>query len=76
MRNGYMAKRQRANLENSPHKPDTKFLTPILKEMGYHIDSFGKVADCNRDFEGMDFKNPQRTGMSVEVVKVFRQYQD
>ena len=49
----------------------TKFLMPILKKMGYHIDSFGKVAHGNRDFEGMDFNEPKRTGMSVEVEKYF-----
>ena len=40
--------------------------------MGYHV-LFGKIAHGNRDFEGMDFNNPKRTGMSVEVEKYFSQ---
>tara|TARA_Y100000588_G_scaffold48987_1_gene46165 strand:- start:29 stop:1132 length:1104 start_codon:yes stop_codon:yes gene_type:complete len=68
---GLMPARHGAHPNHSQVKPGTKFLMPILKKMGYHVASFGKVAHGNRDFEGMDFNNPKRTGMSVEVEKYF-----
>ena len=68
---GLMPARHGAHPNHSQVKPGTKFLMPILKKMGFHIVSFGKIAHGNRDFEGMDFNNPKRTGMSVEVEKYF-----
>ena len=68
---GLMPARHGAHPNHSQVKPGTKFLMPILKKMGYHVASFGKVAHGNTDFEGMDFNNPKRTGMSVEVEKYF-----
>ena len=70
---GLMPARHGAHPNHSEVKPGTKFLMPILKKMGYHVASFGKIAHGNRDFEGMDFNNPKRTGMSVEVEKYFSQ---
>ena len=64
---GLMPARHGAHPNHSQVKPGTKFLMPILKKMGYHVASFGKIAHGNRDFEGMDFNNPKRTDMSVEV---------
>ena len=68
---GLMPARHGAHPNHSQVKSGTKFLMPILKKMGYHIASFGKIAHGNKDFEGMDFNNPKRTGMSVEVEKYF-----
>ena len=68
---GLMPARHGAHPNHSQVKPGTKFLMPILKKMGFHIVSFGKIAHGNRDFEGMDFNNPKRTGMSVEVERYF-----
>ena len=68
---GLMPARHGAHPNHSQVKPDTKFLMPILKKLGYHIASFGKIAHGNRDFEGMDFNEPKRIGMSVEVEKYF-----
>ena len=70
---GLMPARHGAHPNHSQVKPGTKFLMPILKKMGYHVASFGKIAHGNKDFEGMDFNNPKRTGMSVEVEKYFSQ---
>ena len=68
---GLMPARHGAHPNHSKVKPGTKFLPPILKTMGYHIASFGKVAHGNRDFAGLDFNSPRRTDMSKEVVKHF-----
>ena len=68
---GLMPARHGAHPNHSQVKPGTKFLPPILKAMGYHIASFGKVAHGNKDFAGLDFNSPQKTGMSKEVVKHF-----
>ena len=68
---GLMPARHGAHPNHSLVKPGTKFLPPILKKMGYHIASFGKVAHGNRDFAGMDFNEPKKTGMSAEVEKYF-----
>ena len=68
---GLMPARHGAHPNHSQVKPGTRFLPPILKKMGYHIVSFGKVAHGNRDFPGMDFNEPKKTDMSVEVKKYF-----
>ena len=68
---GLMPARHGAHPNHSQVKPGTKFLPPILKKMGYHIASFGKVAHGNRDFAGMDFNEPKKTDMSLEVEKYF-----
>ncbi len=68
---GLMPARHGAHPNHSQVKPGTKFLMPILKKMGFHIVSFGKIAHGNRDFEGMDFNNPKKTGMAVEVERYF-----
>lgn len=68
---GLMPARHGAHPNHSQVKPGTKFLPPILKAMGYHIASFGKVAHGNKDFAGLDFNSRRRTDMSKEVVKHF-----
>ena len=72
---GLMPARHGAHPNHSQVKPGTKFLPPILKKLGYHIASFGKVAHGNRNFAGLDFNSPKKTGMSEEVVKHFREKQ-
>ena len=64
-----MPARHVAHPNHSQVKPGTKFLSPILKKMGYHVASFGKVAHGNRDFAGMDFNEPKMPGMFMEVEK-------
>jgi len=69
---GLMPARHGAHPNHSEVKPGTKFLPPILKKMGYHIASFGKIAHGNKKFEGLDFNEPKRTDMWVEVEKYFK----
>ena len=68
---GLMPARHGAHPNHSQVKPGTQFLSPILKKMGYHIASFGKIAHGNKKFEGLDFNQPKRTDMCVEVEKYF-----
>jgi N-sulfoglucosamine sulfohydrolase len=72
---GLMPARHGAHPNHSQVKPGTKFLPPILKAMGYHIASFGKVAHRNKDFAGLDFNSRKKTDMSKEVVKHFKKTQ-
>ena len=69
---GLMPARHGAHPNHSRVKTGTKFLPPILKKMGYHIASFGKIAHGNKKFEGLDFNEPKRTDMCVEVEKYFK----
>ncbi len=68
---GLMPARHGAHPNHSEVKPGTQFLPPILKSLGYHIASFGKIAHRNKDFAGLDFNSPQKTDMSQEVVTHF-----
>lgn len=68
---GLMPARHGAHPNHSQVKPGTEFLPPILKSLGYHIASFGKVAHGNKDFPGLGFNSPKKTDMSQEVVKYF-----
>lgn len=70
---GLMPARHGAHANHSEVKPGISFLPPILKALGYHIASFGKVAHGNKDFPGLDFNAPEKTGMSKEVVKHFNE---
>jgi N-sulfoglucosamine sulfohydrolase len=72
---GLMPARHGAHPNHSQVKPGTKFLPPILKKLGYHIASFGKVAHRNTSFAGLDFNSPEKTNMSKEVVKHFSKTQ-
>ena len=67
-----MPARHGAHPNHSKVKTGTKFLPPILKNMGYHIASFGKIAHGNKKFEGLDFNEPKKTDMCVEVEKYFK----
>ncbi len=70
---GLMPARHGAHPNHSQVKDGTKFLPPILKAMGYHVASFGKVAHGRRDFEGCDFNSPQPTDMSENVRAYFKE---
>lgn len=72
---GLMPARHGAHPNHSQVKPGTQFLPPILKTMGYHIASFGKVAHGNKNFAGLDFNSRQKTDMSKEVTKHFNKTQ-
>ncbi len=68
---GLMPARHGAHPNHSQVKEGTKFLPAVLKKMGYHIASFGKVAHGRRDFEGCDFNSPSPTDMSTNVRAYF-----
>tara|TARA_Y100001934_G_scaffold128247_1_gene155778 strand:+ start:7011 stop:8402 length:1392 start_codon:yes stop_codon:yes gene_type:complete len=68
---GLMPARHGAHPNHSQPKPETKFLLPVLKKMGYHVASFGKVAHGRNKMEGVDFKSPKPREMSKDVVKYF-----
>ena len=69
---GLLPARHGAHPNHSQVKLGTQFLPPILKKMGYHIASFGKIAHGNKKFQGLDFNEPKRTDMCVEVEKYFK----
>jgi N-sulfoglucosamine sulfohydrolase len=68
---GLMPARHGAHPNHSQVKEGTKFLPPILKDMGYHIASFGTVAHGRRDFPGMDFNAPEPEDMHQNVIPHF-----
>lgn len=68
---GLMPARHGAHPNHSQPKPGTRFLLPILKEMGYYVASFGKVAHGRNTMEGVDFQSPSPREMSAKVVKHF-----
>jgi len=62
-----MPARHGAHPNHSQVKPGTKFLVPILKNMGYHIASFGKVGHGRKKFDGLDahYTNPMQMSQDV-----------
>ncbi len=72
---GLMPARHGAHPNHSHVKPGTRFLFPVLKEMGYHIASFGKVAHGSKTFEGCDFNSPRPVAMSEHVEAYFASHQ-
>ncbi|MEM1294673.1 MAG: sulfatase, partial [Verrucomicrobiota bacterium] len=68
---GLMPARHGAHPNHSQPKPGTQFLLPILKEMGYYIASFGKVAHARNKMEGVDYRSPAPREMSTNVEKHF-----
>lgn len=68
---GLMPARHGAHPNHSQVKEGTKFLPPILKSMGYHVASFGKVAHARREFPGCDFNAPQPEDMHENVIPHF-----
>ena len=68
---GLMPARHGAHPNHSQPKPGTKFLLPLLKEHGYHVALFGKVAHGRTKFEGLDFNSPAPREMSKNVKKYF-----
>ena len=47
---GLMPARHGAHPNHSQVKQGTRFLIPVLKQLGYHVASFGKVAHGRRNF--------------------------
>jgi arylsulfatase A-like enzyme len=70
---GLMPARHGAHPNHSQVKPGTKFLVPILKAMGYHVATFGKVAHGRNKFAGSDFSSPRPVNMFENVDKHFSQ---
>jgi N-sulfoglucosamine sulfohydrolase len=68
---GLMPARHGAHPNHSQVKPGTKFLVPILKEMGYHVATFGKVAHGRNKFAGADFISPRPVDMFENVDEHF-----
>jgi arylsulfatase A-like enzyme len=68
---GLMPARHGAHPNHSKVKEGTAFLPPVLKQMGYHIASFGKVAHGRRDYAGADANSPAPEGMSQNIVRYF-----
>ena len=64
---GLMPARHGAHANHSEVYPGTKFLFPILDELGYTVASFGKVAHGTREFDGLDFHSRSPRNMSVAV---------
>lgn len=69
---GLMPARHGAHPNHSQVKQGTKFLPPVLQQMGYHVTSFGKVAHGRKGFEGCDFNSPSPRDMSAHVVEYFK----
>ena len=68
---GLMPARHGAHPNHSQPKPGTKYLMPILQQMGYYVASFGKIAHGRGGFQGCDFNSPQPRSMYKNVVKHF-----
>ena len=68
---GLMPARHGAHPNHSQVKPGTKFLVPLLKQMGYHVATFGKVAHGRNHFPGADFNSPSPREMSKNVGQYF-----
>lgn len=68
---GLMPARHGAHPNHSKPKDGTKFLPPLLKQAGYAIASFGKVAHGSRDFAGCDHLSKPAMGMSQPIAKWF-----
>ena len=64
---GLMPARHGAHANHTEVYPGTKFLFPILDELGYTVASFGKVAHGTREFDGLDFHSRSPRNMSVAV---------
>tara|TARA_R110002096_G_scaffold435143_2_gene659495 strand:+ start:271 stop:1704 length:1434 start_codon:yes stop_codon:yes gene_type:complete len=70
---GLMPSRHGAHPNHSQVKEGTKFLPPILQEMGYHVASFGKVAHGARSFEGADHLDGNPKDMHSRVVPFYEE---
>ncbi len=67
---GLMPARHGAHPNHSFVKPETKWLVPILKGLGYQVASFGKVQHGRRNFEGCDFHFQDPENMSRDLKKL------
>ena len=68
---GLMPARHGAHPNHTFPIEGTKYLIPQLKEMGYHVASFGKIAHRREDLMGGDFNSKDRENMSEHVKKYF-----
>jgi len=70
---GLMPARNGAEANHTYPKAGTKYLTRVLKNAGYDIAAFGKVAHgANKPLYCFDRYVPKRMGISEEVAKYFR----
>ena len=68
---GLMPARHGAHPNHSKPIAGTKYLLPILKGLGYHVASFGKVSHGRGTYEGVDFCSPPPRDMSKALQKHF-----
>ena len=68
---GLMPARHGAHPNHSKPIAGTKYLLPILKGLGYHVASFGKVSHGRGTYEGVDFYSPPPRDMSKALQKHF-----
>ncbi len=66
---GLMPARHGAHPNHSQVKPGTEFLVPIVKQLGYHVATFGKVAHGRNNFPGADSNFQAPRNMSKNVGK-------
>jgi N-sulfoglucosamine sulfohydrolase len=70
---GLMPARNGAEANHTYPKAGTKYLTKVLKDMGYDIASFGKVAHgANKPVYCFDHYRPKKMGISEEVAEYFK----
>jgi arylsulfatase A-like enzyme len=69
---GLMPARNGAEANHTYPRKGVKFLTGVLKDMGYEIACFGKVAHgANKPVYKFDYYRPKRMGISEEVAAYF-----
>lgn len=69
---GLMPARNGAEANHTYPKAGVKYLTGVLKKMGYEIACFGKVAHgANKPVYGFDYYRPKRMGISEQVAEYF-----
>jgi arylsulfatase A-like enzyme len=68
---GLMPARHGAHPNHTVPKEDTKYLTTILKDLRYHVASFGKVSHGRVRFPGGDYFSAQAEEMHEKVIPYF-----
>ncbi len=69
---GLMPARHGAHANHTFVKEGTRWLPPILKELGYTIASFGKVQHGRRNFDGVEFHFKEDENMSADLEKLIK----
>jgi N-sulfoglucosamine sulfohydrolase len=64
---GLMPARHGAHPNHSQPKPATRNLLPELRQRGYHVASFGKIAHSRQRFEGLDHHHAPTLDLARQV---------